>query len=447
MSKDSLPCGLEIRNSSGVKPLFAVQGPWNIGDPVHEQITLKSLQNAGLTDAGNYESPGIWEIMRGVIWNDDPDCLFFDSNSDRTDDWSSGVEFGLAFKKYENAARSGVFYSNGSPLLARSHFGDLQCLHAMAAVDGIEPSVTQEDILIWCEFFYTISAGRIDKETPVSATLSGKMQRWFAGSSITVGELFKVANIGNVRDRSLGALLHLIQDSFSRSHVQRNEQKEIERFYCYTHQDSSKHKESDKMPNGGLDELPGAKDAIDVCTLVLNYASQLWPWSRLKEKLINNVFKLSANPMTSGPGSFDVQFTQLNNDQVVVSKEFNYSITGSIKDDDGGFSPDEYGYPNWGSPRLIAPDGYHLRVDHDMVVDDEVELRCWLTFSMRLDETLCVTGNFEIFEGYKDHREFKDSKSLDKTIAKGTSILEKIHLDTKEGGYADLLISISNIEW
>jgi hypothetical protein len=447
MSKNNLPCGLEIRNSSDLEPLFTVQGPWNIGDPVHEQITLISLQNAGLTGADHYKSPDIWEKMRGVIWNDDPECLFFNSNSGRTDDWSWGDKFGLAFIKYKSAARSGTFYSNGSPLLARSHFGDLQCLHAMAAGDGVEPSVTQGEILLWCEFFYTISAGRIDKDTPLSATLGGKMRRWFAGSSLTVGELFKVENIGNVRDRALGALLHLIQDSFSSSHVQRNEQKEIERFYCYTHQDPSRHRECDKMPDGGLDDLPGAKAAIDACTLVLKYASQLWPWRKLKEDLINNVFKLSPNPMKSDPGDFDAQFSLLNNGQLVIAKEFNYSITGTIKDDDDDFSPDEYGYPNWGSPRFITPDGYHLRVDHIMVVDNEVELRCWLTFSMRSDETLCVTGSFEIFEGYKDHREWKDSKSLDKTIARGTSISEGIHLDTIEGGYADLLISISNIEW
>lgn len=442
-----LPCGLQLRKSSKIKPYFSVQGPWNIGDPVHELITLKSLQNAGITNEDNYESADIWEKMRGVIWNDDPECLFFDLNNVRTNDWSDGVDFALAFKKYETAARSGAFFSAGSPLLARSHFGDLQCLHSMAAKDGVAPSDTLADILVWCEFFYTVSAGRIDKNTPVAATLNGKMLPWFFASNITVGELFKVASIGNVRDRALGALLHLIQDSFSRSHVNRNEQREIEQFYCYTHQDPSKHKNCDKLPSEGLDALPGAREAIDACTAVTNYAQQLWPWKHVNKKLTENIFKLSLHPKLSGPGDFTENYLILTTHELVESIEFNYSITGTIKDDDGGFGPDEYGYPNWGSPRLITPDGSHLRVDHSMVVDEEVELRCWLIFSMKSDLTLCVTGTFEIFEGYNNHREWKDTLTIDTTIARDTFITEKIKLDTTDNGYANLAITINNQGW
>ena len=249
MSNGNLPCGLRIRRDKGIRTYFGVQGPWNIGDPVHELITLKALQDAGIATGGDYESPATWEKMRGVIWNDDPECLFFDNNDNRSNDWSDGIAFLRAYSTYSSAAQGGAFFGAGSPLLARSHFGDLQCLHAMAARDNLDPATTLNEILEWCELFYTIAAGRIDKDLPIVAALSGKMGKWFPGSSITVGDFFKAGQIGNIRDRALGALLHTVQDSYSRSHANRNAHGEIEQFYCYTHQNADMHKECEHAPS------------------------------------------------------------------------------------------------------------------------------------------------------------------------------------------------------
>jgi hypothetical protein len=117
-------------------------------DPLHETITWNALDCAldeslardasGLklcvplsfeerpTEPGNNDSP----LIRGVWWNDDPEQLLNSINYPR---------FAVNMKRAERDARTPGEITPQSRMQYRSHYGDLQFLHAMATADG-EPA-------------------------------------------------------------------------------------------------------------------------------------------------------------------------------------------------------------------------------------------------------------------------------------------------------------------
>ncbi len=183
----------------------------------------------------------------------------------------SGREFLLRFKRFEKGASQGAIYSNGSPLLARSHFGDLQCFHSMASKNGESVHETLSHILEWSEFLYRVSIGNIDPELTIGAISIGRMHEWFPGEAKEIKSIFLVGRMGDVRKRAIGALMHIIQDSFSASHVERSAAREIVEFHSYIGQDHQKHKEHDILIDGGIDKMPNALEAAELCRKALMY--------------------------------------------------------------------------------------------------------------------------------------------------------------------------------
>src|SRR5438876_120090 len=64
------------------------------------------------------------------------------------------------FAAAKKAAAGGVVPSAATraALLARSHFGDLQPIHAMASQDGETAAKTQKEIMMWEEFTWRVAA-------------------------------------------------------------------------------------------------------------------------------------------------------------------------------------------------------------------------------------------------------------------------------------------------
>lgn len=195
------------------------------------------------------------DLAHGARWNDDPNNSFQDDDGLTWVLWMGNAE--LRVKEIDKTFA----------LLYRSHFGDLQFLHAMAQT-GDRHGKTQAKILAWCRFAYDVAIGAI----PPTATLGSLMKdypfaRSFAGTSKerwTVRRLFlnvkdyKGGELEDIPDGSvptiaLGALLHTVQDSYSRSHTARlhpsNEESsqsgEVTGFLDYTQQKAHCHGEAD----------------------------------------------------------------------------------------------------------------------------------------------------------------------------------------------------------
>ena len=323
---------------------FQIEGPFDIHEAIHETITLAALVNSTVgvpatTELGKDQA--VNEFMRGVIWNDDPAVLMFDEDEDDNWNFSTGISWTFNFlrAKYTDT-------NNKANLTGRSHFFDLQFLHAMAAKTGEKPQDTLAQIMLWAEAMYRLSIGedvnpddRLDA-VPVTSTASGTgttylFKNLFTDESDPKGtETLRTLLARDtackslqLRRRAIGSLLHVIQDSYARGHVRRALTNpgdlvpgqddifkpgtyglwgDVENFHSYKGQDPAAHDRYDKVPEGmaldtanldSFNELSGARDAIAAAIKILDFFRSGVAWAAAggpKEFLENTVFKLSA---------------------------------------------------------------------------------------------------------------------------------------------------------
>ncbi|MFT3714059.1 MAG: hypothetical protein QM817_40880 [Archangium sp.] len=293
---------------------FEVEGPWNWGDPVHETMTRLALNKAGVVD-WNLEStdPKVFEYLRGVFWNDDPEALLFNDSGSSTSRFSTGLQFAIAFKAAETESKN-RFHQKGAVLTARSHFGDLQFLHAMATRDGQDPVQTLASVMGWARFAWEVSTGKIGAEATMEALPDESVRDLFDDKpKRTVKELFNCGKAGIVRRRALGSLLHMVQDSYASGHVEREELADerkgrVRCFYSYAGQDHAKHAADDGWRQGATDlqkiaSIKGGRDALEQCTVLAKLYVDNAPWAEVEAHLRGTVFSLSPELRVSGPGS------------------------------------------------------------------------------------------------------------------------------------------------
>ena len=212
---------------------YKILGPWNIGEAVHETLTLLAVKQAKERLIAKGEDPGylLWgfgtdsgipdtskpfnfdtkpakeaqaQFLRGVIWADDPEGLLFDVPQDLSD-FSSGFMWNEHFKE----GKQGKF----DTLTARSHFGDLQFFHGMASSDKEAPKTTKSHMLNWARFLVNVATGatltftKLKDVAEVSALFPKLGER-------TVKELFGwgAGHFEDIRQRAIGALFHMIQE-------------------------------------------------------------------------------------------------------------------------------------------------------------------------------------------------------------------------------------------
>lgn len=285
---------------------YQVGGPLGIGDPVHETITLTALTATKHPAANNDQ------VIRGVFWNDDPECLLFDDGAtSRPLAKSTGFLFGLRFKRLE------LFISGKRPitpadgLMARSHFGDLQFLHAMASTADELPGQTLKAMLEWAEFCWSLATGAI---LPTS-----KPDEWGPLATRFESQEGHIADAANLFScpaalvplRAFGSLCHMIEDSYAGGHaerepIDRTRRGRILQFFCYTNQDHAKHAELDRWQGGKttadhLAGLPGALDAMErVQELSRRYQAQA-AWKEVKAWLEQGPWKLAKTGTESRP--------------------------------------------------------------------------------------------------------------------------------------------------
>jgi hypothetical protein len=201
------------------------------GQPVHENMTLAALIAAGLIDKsmtyekayggfGKVGQQDVWEYIRGVIWNDDPACLLFNESETYNNSFASGATW---WTKFEGINWGGMM----SNIIQRSHFGDLQWLHAMATERGEAAGETRKCIITWIEVMYRLSVGDGIAETERIDKWLGK---YFHDSTSPKGsQTLRELLIGTrtayprvmIDRRALGSCFHVIQDSYAVGHCRR----------------------------------------------------------------------------------------------------------------------------------------------------------------------------------------------------------------------------------
>ncbi len=206
--------------------------------PVHEQLSVLAYVCA--TQVSEDEKCPGWEgrnapddeitsgLLHGSRWNDDPNNSFIKNNGLTWVFWMLDAE--------RTSNNGGVKRIN--PLQYRSHYGDLQFLHAMSS--GKDRSkATQLKVINWTHFAYDVAIGEIAPDTKLASlvdrypfvkglTRSNAKINWTVAALFMNaldfkgrGEMIKDANIDQVPIVALGALLHTLQDSYSMSHTQR----------------------------------------------------------------------------------------------------------------------------------------------------------------------------------------------------------------------------------
>ena len=109
----------------------------------------------------------------------------------------------------------------------RSHFGDLQFLHAMGSEDNEKPHDIPEGLLKWIGIMYKLACGNqgVSELQPLRAHFLAKMfdDSTDPSRGTTLRDLI-LASTSEYRGskiplRALGICMHMIQDSYAMGHV------------------------------------------------------------------------------------------------------------------------------------------------------------------------------------------------------------------------------------
>ena len=335
--------------------------------PVHETMTLLAYDHylkpeeaqggRANTSAEELRKSGIFrDLVLGSEWNDDPDSLLRQSVV-RAKQWYA------LFTDAQNQAKcahdstraicKNVKITDTPMMLYRSHFGDFQFLHAMASHQSETAQETKDKMMEWAKFAYTlsISGNSLSKEAidgPVISAFSSvssllKRQGWTVGAlfdPVPGGEWVRSYRIGSlghykpsgvlraqvqyetsaeassIKHIALGSLLHMIQDSYSDAHAERDggcnplskERARIISFRNYVFQLSDDHAIADRHPSwlehGDLEK----KNPLWASAKIIQYSFRKVPWEGgVKDFLSNEVFPLTHPeklPTTGDPGCY-----------------------------------------------------------------------------------------------------------------------------------------------
>lgn len=306
-----------------------------IGDPLHEAIILRAKacdydNPADCFKARDTLAPGLEPLFGGVQWNDNPPFVldskgFMYASGKMAASRCLGDTIRLprlpdcwmaAMRDAEKvAARQPIDTSH--PILYRSHYGDLQFLHGMAASDELAGD-TQRKMMVWAEFAYKVARGDIAstnalEQVPVAGfpALIGIRER-------TVESLFTLGDPAfraepQIKLFALGTLLHMVQDTFSAAHAQRGEEGgvcngasqlrqpgRIQRFHSYALQDAGKHKTADERQAFHDHDLKVGNNAIQVTRNLLGFYESKADWPLVQDYL-NCVFLLEPGAEALAP--------------------------------------------------------------------------------------------------------------------------------------------------
>jgi hypothetical protein len=288
---------------------------------VHERITREAHAMAGVPLADG--------VMAGVRWNDNPPALrlgvLFGACDAPADRAGESVGCFASMLRIDRMALEAISQREQAIAPLRSHFGDMQFLHAMAGRAG-EPAVeTRRNILRWAEFTWRVARGEIRPGARVhelrrgGSPLDPATAEWVsalfaspAKKTWTVRDLF-VATTGDLRQVAFGALLHMVEDSYSAAHVRRaalrvqangcpsyDAADAIAAFYTYSGQDTEKHGLCDDAPDWL--ETPRRGSPVEVLAELVRARREGRDWPAVRPMLEETVLRLADDAAAAAPG-------------------------------------------------------------------------------------------------------------------------------------------------
>lgn len=321
-----------LRNAiAGVESSVVEAYVKHFSSPVHEDITHRAYgcsggrqacEHALTMDPSALGAPRT--VIEGVQWNDNPPfrlatsaagvpsgCagVFIQLPNAHPDCWAYVFE---KAGKTAAASTSNPAFGPSALILQRSHYGDMQFLHAMAP-DGEPAAVTKQKIMRWAEFTYSVATGKISPAAVVSTQAAGAGAEFFPQNGWDVSTLFTQGTLphspSRVQDIAFGSLLHLVEDSFSKAHVQRAATRfgptgampgQVIEFHSYAKQDHTLHSNSDQL-DAFLGDPGTSSFPINICGTLAKMRAAGAPWTDV-EALLNAVFDLQDPEHTAGPG-------------------------------------------------------------------------------------------------------------------------------------------------
>lgn len=306
-------------------------------DSVHEDITHAALRcaedarNAGRDPAGaepvcpdtmvaerRRGTPGNWGngVIRGIWWNDDPNQLFYVVGYPT---WYAWMEDAESIARTGRNLRGQQRRINATyKMQYRSHFGDLQFLHAQANADHEAPAITQARILAWMEFAYGVAIERIPPERTLGEIEQPLIRASFENQAgWTVNHLFApkyILRSEPFRDLPLGSMLHVVQDSFAAGHNRRAYDSaggcangRVIQFTSYIHQNSERHGEADTraaLLDGIANRYNRLHNPVEASARLIMFVHAKADWATQVEPYLKNLFCIGPDAEPSGPGDF-----------------------------------------------------------------------------------------------------------------------------------------------
>jgi hypothetical protein len=262
------------------------------GNAVHERA-IHMIYGCAESNPGDCTEPPAdlaapAAVLAGAQWNDNPPFRL--SNTTLS---SCPVEQTIKlpywpvcwfrlFRDAEKRAEKGEFFDadSGAVLLYRSHFGDMQFLHSMASKDGMQASERGVEL----------------RKLPVAGMDQlFKNRGWSAQQLFTLGDpTFRGTK--DFQDFVFGSLLHLVEDSFTKSHTLRDDPSgaycssmqnllkpgEIISFNAYAMQDKDKHKKADSHDDLTVHLAEANPNVVDVGKIIKGFYDNRKPWIEVK---------------------------------------------------------------------------------------------------------------------------------------------------------------------
>ena len=296
--------------------------------PEHER-TLQITWGCPSSADCDAETPGFpfapAAVIAGVRWNDNPPFELTQTSmkecAGRTIALPNFSEcWGLIFKDGKKRAQQGevLDLKSGSVIMLRSHFGDLQFLHAMASTAQEKAGQTRDKLLMWAEFTWRAALGEYPGGMKIGETGVPALQDYFrSGETLqtlfTRGNPTHRKNIGSV---AFGSLLHMLHDSFTRSHTDRAESDgstcgaglpqrpgRVRQFLNYALQKSSKHAVEDSRDAVHLQLQIISPNMVDIGQYLKARLEQKASWDEVKP-LLSCVFEVEDAQALTGPGNY-----------------------------------------------------------------------------------------------------------------------------------------------
>ena len=302
---DKSPLGHASRQAQGFLSLF--------NSDVHERITRQAYEKAGV--------PLSDDVIAGVRWNDNPPALRLGPLAGSCD-----VRCWASMLRVDRVALEVVSRREQTIPTLRSHFGDMQFLHAMASRAGETAPDTREKAMRWAQFSYRVARGEIDASANVFAlrdagsTMDAATREWVSSLfRAPEKKLWRVQDVflpkaGELRLVAFGTFLHLVEDSYSASHVRRATRRRqangcpsydaadpIVEFRTYVGQDTEKHALCDDAPDWL--ESPREGSPIDVLARLVRAYADGHDWPYVKAILEQGVFRVADSAPPARPGA------------------------------------------------------------------------------------------------------------------------------------------------